>query len=300
MNQYHVSGDVVVEFVVDKSGNAINPVVLHSSNPAFDESAINAVLRWKFKPATKNGKPVNKEATQDIRFEPADSPTPLMQFDVTPATRDEPGTSRPVVTGTYPIVYPYELERTNVTGRAKARMLLSETGRVISVKIVSCSQPEFGFALAAAVQGFRYSPAQKDGIPVPSIMEMDQVFDSEQLSAPETRRLFFMDQHKGAVHVVAELDAPPHPLSIRRPLYPSALLGTGITGDASVEFLIQEDGWVRLPRIVQASRPEFGYAAVEAVASWAFEPPRVHGKPVVARARVSFRFKPKPSEAAGH
>jgi len=103
-----------------------------------------------------------------------------------------------------------------------------------------------------------------------------------------------MEKEKGAIHWLSELDRQPRPLSIRHPKYPGALVGAAATGGAEVEFLIQEDGTVRLPRIVKATRPEFGYSAVEAVSCWLFEPPLYHHAPVVARARVPFKFHPKP------
>jgi TonB family protein len=299
MGEYHIGGDVVIKFVVDKSGNTLNPVVIHSNAPVFEQPAIEAILRWKFKSATENGEPVNTEVTQELQFEDESEAGhgAANQYDVTPDDLASQGTSPPKVLGIYPIVYPFELERTNVAGEAKARMLLSDTGHVVGVRIVSCSRQEFGLALAAAVQGFTYTPAKKDGSAVPSVIEFDQEFDSDQLATPEDSRLFFLERHTDHIHPISALDAPPHPLSIRHPLYPSALVGTGLVGDATVEFLIQENGWVRLPRIVAASEPDFGYAAAEAVASWAFRPPTIHGQPVVARARVSFKFKAKTSSA---
>jgi outer membrane biosynthesis protein TonB len=41
---------------------------------------------------------------------------------------------------------------------------------------------------------------------------------------------------------------------------------------------------------MSASEPAFGYAAIQAVAFWRFEPPLAKGKPVVVRARVPFNF----------
>jgi outer membrane biosynthesis protein TonB len=58
-----------------------------------------------------------------------------------------------------------------------------------------------------------------------------------------------------------------------------------------VEFLVDEHGHARLPRVVDASAPEFGYAAVAAVALWTFEAPTAKGEPVVVRVRAPFIFK---------
>ncbi len=65
-----LKGEVVVEFFVDPNGNAVNPKIHRSSNHIFDEAAINAVLRTKFKPATKNGKPISAILRIPIVFLP--------------------------------------------------------------------------------------------------------------------------------------------------------------------------------------------------------------------------------------
>lgn len=63
-----VSGVVVVRVVVDERGNVTNPVVEKSTNEAFNESAINAVAKWRFKPATQGGKPVSAKVAVPIKF----------------------------------------------------------------------------------------------------------------------------------------------------------------------------------------------------------------------------------------
>jgi TonB family protein len=293
MQAERVTGTVLIKYDVDATGHVSNAVVARSTFPAFNEPALRAVLKWRFKPGTRDGVPCVFRMEIPIHFGSAGDDVGRPGFDTSGPNWGPFDNTAPAVINSLPIVYPYELERENVNGMAKTRMLLSDTGRVTRVEIVYCSRPEFGFALTAAAQGFVYTPATKGGKAVPSIVEIPQYFDPSEDAGSDAKRLLRLEGRKGQVHPVAELDAPPHPLSTRHPLYPLALEDKAITGDASVEFLIQEDGWVRLPRIVTASRPEFGYAAVEAVASWSFQPPMFHGKPTVARARVSFKFKPK-------
>jgi TonB family protein len=73
-------------------------------------------------------------------------------------------------------------------------------------------------------------------------------------------------------------------------VFPFALQGKAETGEALIEFFIDEDGTVLLPRVVSASAPEFGYAAVQAVSQWQFEAPKRGGKSTVVRAQVPFNF----------
>jgi len=53
-----ISGVVIVEAIIDKQGNVTNVKVLKGLPMGLDQSAVDAVQRWKFEPATLNGKPV--------------------------------------------------------------------------------------------------------------------------------------------------------------------------------------------------------------------------------------------------
>jgi TonB family protein len=84
-------------------------------------------------------------------------------------------------------------------------------------------------------------------------------------------------------------------------MFPSTLIGKVAEGKAVVEFLIDHDGNVQLPRIVSATDPAFGYAAVQGVAAWKFAPLTSRGQPVDVRAKAPVEFttpKPAPDAAA--
>jgi len=61
-------GVVVLQIVVDAKGNAVNPKVIRSLGLGLDEKAVDAVLKWKFKPGYKDGKPVAVAATVEVNF----------------------------------------------------------------------------------------------------------------------------------------------------------------------------------------------------------------------------------------
>jgi periplasmic protein TonB len=56
--QARTSGSVILEFVVDERGSVMQPKVLQSSHPSFNQPAIDALRKWKFEPGLKDGKPV--------------------------------------------------------------------------------------------------------------------------------------------------------------------------------------------------------------------------------------------------
>jgi TonB family protein len=55
-NKYQ--GICLVQVIVDAQGNVQNPKVIRSLGMGLDEKAIEAVLKYKFRPAMKDGKPV--------------------------------------------------------------------------------------------------------------------------------------------------------------------------------------------------------------------------------------------------
>jgi len=63
-------GIVVLYLTVDVDGRPRNIRVVRSLESDFDAAAINAVRRWKFKPATKDGKPVPVEISVQVQFRP--------------------------------------------------------------------------------------------------------------------------------------------------------------------------------------------------------------------------------------
>lgn len=66
-----IEGYVIVEFMVDKTGAVKNPVVVEANPPdIFDRAAMDAALKFKYKPRVVNGEPVEVAGVQNrITFE---------------------------------------------------------------------------------------------------------------------------------------------------------------------------------------------------------------------------------------
>ncbi|UCC13401.1 MAG: energy transducer TonB [Gammaproteobacteria bacterium] len=65
-----VEGWVEIEFTITAEGRVIDPVVVVSEpRKVFDRNAIQAILRWKFKPRFIDGEPITRRAVQTIVFE---------------------------------------------------------------------------------------------------------------------------------------------------------------------------------------------------------------------------------------
>lgn len=59
---------VLVEFIVDSNGDVVAPFVVSSTHSGFNESAVNGVAKWKFRPGMKAGKRVNTRVRAPVNF----------------------------------------------------------------------------------------------------------------------------------------------------------------------------------------------------------------------------------------
>jgi periplasmic protein TonB len=53
-----LEGDVILEYTVTKQGSVRDPVVIESTNPVFNSSAMDSALRYKYKPRVVDGNPI--------------------------------------------------------------------------------------------------------------------------------------------------------------------------------------------------------------------------------------------------
>jgi periplasmic protein TonB len=63
-----ISGLVMVKCTIDEQGNVIDPQVEKSSNAAFEKPAVEALKKWKFKPAKQDGAAVAIKVSIPIKF----------------------------------------------------------------------------------------------------------------------------------------------------------------------------------------------------------------------------------------
>jgi TonB family protein len=97
----------------------------------------------------------------------------------------------------------------------------------------------------------------------------------------------------------ARSDLPPAALDVRgnpqvvyraKPEYPYRWRKAGVTGDAYVQFVINEEGFTRDIKVLRAEEPEFGAAAAVAVSYWRFAPIEVEGRRLKKMMQVPIVF----------
>ena len=63
-----LSGTVVLRFIVDNRGNVADVEVVSSTHVDFSKAAVEAMLRWKFRPGMKNNRRVNTRMEMPMSF----------------------------------------------------------------------------------------------------------------------------------------------------------------------------------------------------------------------------------------
>lgn len=63
-----MAGEVMVDFMVDEAGRVMDPRIVRSSHPIFDEPTLRAVTKWRFEPGRRDGKIVKFRMTVPVVF----------------------------------------------------------------------------------------------------------------------------------------------------------------------------------------------------------------------------------------
>lgn len=68
MKRARISGEVILQFMVDSTGTVRDVEVVRSTHRDFEAPAMDAVGEWRFTPAQKDGKPANCRLQVPITF----------------------------------------------------------------------------------------------------------------------------------------------------------------------------------------------------------------------------------------
>ncbi len=63
-----LTGSALVGFIVDTNGDVRDAHVIRSSSPGFEEAALQAIRKWRFRPGVKGGRNVNTKMNQPFSF----------------------------------------------------------------------------------------------------------------------------------------------------------------------------------------------------------------------------------------
>lgn len=290
-------GSVTVDVLVAPDGTVLDLSIVSSSNAVFEAAVIAVLGRWQFTAGTCDGEPVRSRKLQRVNFVP-DARHEAYTIDV-PKTGEWPEELRydepPIVTFDPAPVFPRDRLQDNViTGSATVSALIGPDGRVRESRILKASHPSFGLAARAMMEQWTFEPAKKNRQPSWALVSREVQFDSqtEHGYVPEDiRRMALRPDGLESLPRVTQLDRKPQPLFQASPVFPDTLRDAGVADTVIVEFVIDQDGSVRLPTPIRYRNEQLAWAATSAVARWRYERPTLEGRPVNARAAVPVLFE---------
>lgn len=281
---------------VTPEGKVNAPRILATSHVDLVLPALAALKNWEFTPRMEGDLPVASESAGQFDFgDVFVKRAEILTANGITAPDGSPPSIAPEPLWVADPVWPLDDLLAGKSGSAKVQFTVTESGNVTDLQVLEASAPQYGRAVVAALQGWQFS-RPTDGTQNQRVTLVKSVtFKAVPLDAPVTvsdpfARVVVAMRH-GEIGSAHGLDQRLTPLYRLPPLYPAALKQEGSPqGEALIEFVIDREGRARLPRIVEASREEFGWAAATAVSQWVFAPPTRHGQPVDVRVRIPIGF----------
>jgi TonB family protein len=189
-----------------------------------------------------------------------------------------------------------------VDGYATIAFTADPAGQLDDAVILAASHPAFGDSVLDAAQNWRLASAGASGSPAPEPAIRREVV---QYQFRRTGALVSLNHRDSAKSLFStslddirpvrttnwrDLANPPARIQSANPKYPAALRAQRLAGTATVSFIIDSTGAIRVPMVTAADHPEFAAASLEALKQWKFAPPTENGEPINVQAERRFFF----------
>jgi TonB family protein len=195
-------------------------------------------------------------------------------------------------------VFPLPLRATAVQdGSAMVAFTFDATGRITDRLVLAASHPAFSTSIYDAMLNWEIEPTELAHSSRRETIRFE--FELHNSIRPMTQRDAFKsvftrygDQAATALRTWREEEIRPElkPVATAMPVFPAALSAQNARGSATVSFVVDTEGGVRVPGVTDATEPEFGEAALAAIRQWRFAPPLQNGTPAQVLVERTFRF----------
>lgn len=272
LRRYGTKGKVIVGVTVTEEGLLQHPIIMESAHPALEKAVLDSLLTFRCRPPlTLSGKKTSFAVIQPFNFVlqeeghispafvlPRESGGGDPAFELPRNTEKLPLEFQydvpPVIKVVAPVVYSIELLRRNIRGTANVSVVIDPKGEVREVNILDATHPEFGLATRAMMQSWTFYPARKKDQPTWATFMFSQRFDRDGRDTSinsVTEELLHKKEDDPEVHPLSGLDAMPEPVYAPPPAYPFHLKANEVMETVVVEFFIDKNGWVYLPRLIE-------------------------------------------------
>jgi TonB family protein len=313
-----IMGVVIVEVVIDEQGDVTHARVLKSLPMGLDQKAVEAVETWKFKPATWEGKPVPDYYVVTVNFQ-HDSDLPYFGPQFTQFLRDNPDFGGLIRDKSYSEALRWLDARPRSAeihlARAYVLLMLNRIEEAwddaqaydgpepseIAKAVASAAELRLEYELDEMRRGDLIDVGLAAAARALEEKKDDPVVTSTRAALlREKAKLVEGEERKKLIDEAVQLDRKrPQPgLS-----FPEKISGdpaeltelarkAGLTGEVTVEAVIDEQGNVVDAKIVTGLPMGLDEQALEAVKTWKFKPATIGGKAVTSRYQVVVPFRP--------
>ena len=174
-----MNGEVKLDAIIGKDGKMQKLSVITSTNPMFNNSAIDAVRQWTYKPYLLNGNPTEVETTITVNYslnpQPAPEPSPASNPSASNAqspaipnqTMHIGGDVKPPIV-TYQVAPEYSQQAKNAkfSGTVEVYLWVDKNGHPTHVRVVKGVGMGLDEKAVDAVRQYKFKPATRDGQPV--------------------------------------------------------------------------------------------------------------------------------------
>jgi TonB family protein len=181
----HVQGVVVLHAIISKEGK-VEQLSVVSGSPMLQQSAIDAVQQWTYRPFLLNGQPVEVESTINVNYTfggpitfslvDQDEPVELTDAAGTPVRRIGGGISPPELAIQVAPEFTPEAKKAKFHGSVVVGCIIDEQGLPEDVHIVRGIGQGLNDKAIEAVKQYKFKPAMEDGKPVPVKLNIEVNF----------------------------------------------------------------------------------------------------------------------------
>lgn len=148
--------------------------------------------------------------------------------------------------------YPDELKALGIEGRVVTRFIVSSTGAVEKIRIVTSPDERLSDLTRETVSQWRFRPGEREGKPVNTVVTVPLMY---KLSEEERQAMI-----------------PPKRLVNATPEYPVELLNEHPSGTVQLGFEIAPNGLAFNIQVLSSTDAAFDASAIEAAKQWRFAP----------------------------
>ncbi|MGO9094873.1 MAG: TonB family protein [Bryobacteraceae bacterium] len=273
-------GTAALYVEVDPSGNPDTVYVIQGLGLDLDKKAVEAVRRWRFRPATSsNGQPMRVGLAVEVKFRlPNQGP-----WHVSRAQYGLPASGSPVL-AQYTRPDPTACE--GRSGVVEVGFVIDKRGNTAKVQPTRGEHGPLAEAAVQAVENWRYQPG-RIGRKLIATRGHVELACSVNADADDPA---VNDTSSRALRVGNGVSVP-SPIYKAEPFYSEAARRAKLQGSTLLYVEIYPDGYAHHIRTLRMLGLGLDAMAIAAVRQWRFKPSTRDGQPVIVRAEIEVNFR---------